>query len=286
MQTGTPSVATGPSVVILAIAVVLTSIGIGGLATGAADKQSSVNAAVQTSTTTTAVTSPLVTVDASTTTVKVTATTKLSAATTQVAIGGRCKGVTTPKDPGAQKPPVLGTYTYLQCGSGEASDTFKVDAGADPAHRVVTMVASQGTRSETRAYAAGVTSEKFTIATASGTVACDWDPDIVQYPAQLALGTRWQLDSSCEDKNYGVKLHVTGAASVVDRVVTTVGDSTVTAWAINSDITLSISGFGNQMSHIVGTTYYEPMRGLEVYEKATTNGAEPVEKVLKSLTPS
>ncbi len=279
---------------LLVIAIVLALIGTVGLVAGAADDNSKdVKSAGATTTSTTEessdTTAPLVTVSVpstgvtSTTVKKTTATTKATTATTAAATGP-CAHSSVSTDPGAQKPPANGSYTYAVCGSGDDADTFKVSAGADANHRILTISTQQGTQNETRNFAAGVVREKFVTSSGAGSVTCDWNPDIVQYPAQLAVGTKWKVDSSCEDKNLNVKIHVTGSAEVTDRVSMVIGGTTVTAWSVASDVTIAVTGFVNQTVHSVGTTFYEPTRGLEVYDKSTTNG-QTVEKVLKTLTP-
>ena len=278
---------------LLVIAIVLALVGGVGLVAGAADDNSNdVKSAGATTTSTTEAssdtTAPLVTVSVpstgvTTTTAKTTATTKATTATT-AASTGPCAHSSASTDPGAQKAPANGSYTYAVCGSGDDADTFKVSAGPDANRRILTISTQQGTQNETRNFAAGVVREKFVTSGGGATVNCDWNPDIVQYPAQLAVGTKWKVDSSCEDKNLNVKIHVTGSGEVTERVSMVIGGTAVTAWSVASDVTIAVTGFVNQTVHSVGTTFYEPTRGLEVYDKSTVNG-QTVEKVLKSLSP-
>lgn len=294
MRTGVSTASTRAPLVLLVLAIVLALVGVGGLVGGAADDNNSGHSksAVATSTTTTEVssdtTSPLVTVPVpstgvTTTTRKSTATTKASTVTTAGPTGPCAHGSST-SDPGAQKVPANGSYTYARCDNGADADTFKVSAGPDASRRIVTISSPQGTQNETRNYTAGVVREKFVTSGGGATVTCDWNPDIVQYPAQLAVGTKWKVDSSCEDKNLNVKVHVTGSATVTERVSIIIGGTTVNAWSVASDITIAVTGFVNQTVHSVSTTFYEPTRGLEVYDKSTVNG-QTLEKVLKTLNP-
>jgi hypothetical protein len=293
-----PTGAARAPMAVLAAAIVLALAGITGVLAGVGNndsKHNSISAAEKSTSTTTydssdtslpgAVSVPTTGVGAVTTLKPATATTKPSTATTQADAPTPCHGAAAAKDPGAQKPPAVGTYTYSNCADGGAADTLKVSAGADPAHRVLETSTPQGAQTETRRYGPGVIREKFTIAYGGANVACDWNPDIVQYPAQLQVGTQWQVDSSCEDPTYKVKVHATGTAKVVGRVLTKVGDTTVTVWSVDSNVNIVVSGPVNQTQQLVSTTYYEPTSGLEVYEKVTANG-QTVEKVLKSLSPS
>ena len=297
--------------ILLVLSLVLGVIGIGGAASGAADKDSGKQASTPTTRlrdTTTTELPTTTTVPATTTTVKgkpVATTAKPKATTTTVALGGECVGAPTSTNPGAEQPPAIGTFTYVSCSDASQTTELKVAAGANTAgvvrRQVTTAQGQLGTATATAAYGtAGIIQEKLTIQAQGVSLQCDWIPDIVEYPAALAVGTAWNADSKCTAQTaYGaITIHAVAARKVTGRVATKIAGTSVNTWVIDSTLTLTFSGGPvtrpvNGSVNETSTTFFDPTRGIEVYDKSTSEGkgdfafpSQTNERRLKSLTPT
>ena len=290
----------------LALSLALALIGTIGAATGAADKKSDdlKTASPSTSTTVTdeTTTSTTATSDSTSsttaTTVKrgTTATTRGAGTTVTTAKPGACehRAATTP--PGPHAAPAIGKYTYTDCATGETA-TRAVTAGANSGG--VTRRVIQNSMGGFELYATtafstnGVIQEKAELRAFGQSAQCDWQPDLVEYPGNLAVGTTWSANSTCTLPN-GAKLTLTGTRKVTGISTFVVGDTPVTAWIVDDTQNLSttIQGRPGTVTN-KGFHLYDPAHGLVVYEKVTVSGtglfAVPettAEGRLLSLTPA
>ncbi len=312
MQTGSGPSASRLPTVITAIAVVLAVIGLGVAVSGAADKPADNKVASDDSSTTTtfvgdggdvgtpgtdsATTTPTF-ARSPTTTAKSTGTTaKSTTPTTASAACAAPPGASA--DPGAQQAPAIGTYTYASCSDTSETSDMKVAAGTGgngTARRVVSENTSGFAQTTTYAYGpSGVLLESLTVSTPRGPYTCDWDPDVVNYPPSLTVGTTWNTKSSCQLKNsQGVsqgELKLDGTGKVTGKVQFAVGSTSVNAWVIEATIklTTTVTGFGSQTATVTSKDYYDPTRGLDVYrhsEGTSEQGSVTRDERLTSLTP-
>jgi len=292
---------------LLVIAIVLALIGVGGLAAGAADDDGAddTTTATPTSTTTTegsSDTSSLVTVTTpttgggvTTTTRRTTATTRAPAtATTQAA--GACVVSAGSGNPGAVQAPPLGTFTYASCNSSENVDVV-VTAGASSGgvtRRKITTKSQVGDIATNNAYGpSGAVQETATIAAFGFTLQCDWNPDIVEYPATLAVGTSWSIDSECNLGN-GAKMKATGTRKITGVGSLVIGGTAVSGWTIESTEKLVVTAPNRSPSNFnaTGTYLFDPTRGVRLHEKivedasgAVTQPKTTIERRLTNLTP-
>ncbi|MEY2471376.1 MAG: hypothetical protein QOK28_705 [Actinomycetota bacterium] len=297
--------------VVIAVAIVLALIGIGGVAFGAADKPSH-DAASNGSTTTTefvgdggdaggsgSTQSTLTTLAGATTT-----TAKAGAAPTTTAAAKPSAACPDPPatnaDPGGNQPPAVGRYTYVNC--ADSSDTVETSITAGNSGNGITrrnVNGDSGGQEQTSSIAygpAGVTVESLAFDTPQGHMTCDLNPDLENYPADMHVGAQWSGSSSCDIKNSkGVKfgtIKIDAAGKVTGKVAATVGSTTVNAWAVEGTITLTfdIPSFGSQTTHIIERGYYDAAHGIEVYrhtEATSSGGGQSVvrDEKLTSLTP-
>ncbi len=290
---------------LLVIAIVLALIGVGGLAAGAADDNSNGSKSAGSATTTTTELStdtslPLVTVPVpstgvTTTTRKTTATTKASTGTTQ-APAAACASSAGSGNPGGPKAPAVGTYSYVSCTSDDKVNVV-VSAGNSSGgvtRRDIETQSQLGNITAHDAFGAdGAVQERATIKAFGFTLNCDWMPDIIEYPANLAVGTSWSADSQCNLGN-GAKIHATGTRKITSVATFTVGGTAVVVWVIDETQKLVITAPNRSPSNFssTGTKLYDPSRGITVHEKAVSeaSGADTqppttTEFRLTSLTP-
>lgn len=293
--------------IVTALAIVLALIGVGGIAAGAADKPDDDATVASSGTTDTTAR------DSSGTTVaggespgtsaagQPGATTKSTAAgggSTPTTVSAACPSPPAASaDPGGHQAPALGTYTYVSCADDSDTTDVKVAAGESSGgvqRRNISDQSSGFPQTSTFAYGpAGVIFESLTVTTPQGRFTCDWDPDVVNYPPTLKMGTEWTSKSSCDLKDArGVKLgtiDVDGSGKVTGRVAVSVGGTTVNAWAIEGTIVLTTeTGFGNSTQTIKQRSYYDPTRGLSLFrhtEATSAQGNFTRDDRLVSLTP-
>lgn len=306
MQTGSGPFASRLPTVVTAIAVVLAVIGLGVAVSGAADKPADKLASNDASTTTTTAVTTTVVADATTTTAargsvtttKSTGTTAKS--TTATTLAAACAAPPAASaDPGAQQAPAIGTYTYASCSDSSDTSEMKVAAGTGgngTARRVVSENTSGFAQTSTYAYGpSGVLLESLTVSTPQGPYTCDWDPDVVNYPPSLKVGTTWTAKSSCQLKNSkGVsqgELKLDGTGKVSGKVQFAVGGTSVNAWVVEATIKLTtvVTGFGTQTATVTSKDYYDPTRGIDLYRHyegtSEQGGSVTRDERLTSLTP-
>ena len=301
----TPGASTRTPTVVVALAIVLALIGVGGVAFGLANKPSKKVASTKSTTTTEFGTETTLPGETTTTaagaaggtptTAKggVTVTTAKPGGTTATtaldAVGDCPAPAASSTDPGAAQAPAIGTYTFVSC--TDASDSTEVKVAAGPSGNGVTrrnITESQGggsmSQTATEAYGPnGVLDEVWTIKSGVGDFKCDWNPDLLLFPAQLAVGKTWTSDSTCDVS--GNKLHITGTGKISGRVNVNVAGTTVNAWVV--DATIKFSGGGNEVTETLHD-YWDPAHGVNVYRNVQANtGQGSISRVdhLKSLTP-
>lgn len=306
MEPGVAPASPKPRLILLALSITLALIGTIGAATGAADDDSNdLETATGTSTTTSltgdesTTTSALGGAATTLTTLKNTPTTKGTTATTAGGSSGgsQCAGTPVSTPPAAvSAPPTVGSYDYVECGSGEAVGGRTVTAGSGGGgveRRVVQTTTAFGDVYATTAFSAnGTVQESMEIKSFGYTVACDWKPDIVEYPAGLAVGKSWSVNTSCTLPTGG-KVTVTGTRKVTGIVNYVVGGTTVTAWVIDeTQKQTAQTPQGNVVIDQTGFHYWDSAHGLVAYQKATVTASggmkQPpttVEIRLVSLTP-
>jgi hypothetical protein len=295
--------------VLVAVALVLALIGVGAVAFGAADKPSK-KAASTGSTTTSTVFASDATIPGETTTTAAagstggtTATTAKSstgttakpgttATTSQDGVGDCPAGTASATDPGAAQAPAVGTYTYVSCTDSSDTSESKVAAaqsGNGVTRRTITEEAEQGaSQTSTRAFGPnGVLDELWTIHSGLGDFRCDWNPDLLLFPAQLTVGKTWNVDSSCtiQTPQGNANLHVAGTGKISGRVQVSVGGTNVNAWVV--DATIHVDAPGQTVDQTVHE-YWDPAHGVAVYRNVKASTAQgSVTRVdrLKSLTP-
>lgn len=298
-----------PRLILLALSVALALIGTIGAATGAADNSDDLETAAVSTTTTTSddgtTTTSTSTVATSTTVKGNTSTTKAGpGATTTTAVQAKeCEGVASTATPGAQAVPALGTFTYVVCGSnGEDTLNRTITAGADSGgviRRKIDTNSPLGRTVATDSFGPnGVIQESTQIISNGSTIDCNWNPDITEYAAGLSVGKEWTADSSCEASSQGQKVIVAikGTRKVTGIVKYVIEGQAINAWQITDHrvITVRPAASPNPLITVTsdGVEYYDPTRGLTLYEKATGEAkgfmSQPkttVEIRLKSLTP-
>ncbi|MEY2426391.1 MAG: hypothetical protein QOI61_1963, partial [Actinomycetota bacterium] len=140
----------------------------------------------------------------------------------------------------------------------------------------------------------GVFEESFTVA---GVVTCDWKPDMMQWPASVAVGTTFSIDSSCTigSPQGSATIRFTGTSTVAGKVAVTIGGATANAWSVSSTghlMTHSKDKNGKEEDNnvdIVATRYFDPTRGVDLYRHLDTKGSQgnaTIIERLKSLTPT
>ena len=296
------------TIVLISVALVLALAGLVGIASGAANKPSKKVASTQSTTTTENLGSGLSTgtsttlttlpgVAGTTTTVKgaTTATTAATTATTSPFTKDCPKPAASASDPGGNQPPLVGTYTYASC--TDASDTTNVKVAAGKNSNGVTRrdvsEDAQGTpQTATEAWGPnGVLMEVLTINYGAVPITCDWQPDVLLFPAQLSVGKAWNADSKCtvQGPNGSTTIHFVANAKVSDRVNITIGATAVNTWVVDADITLETGQPGGAVTEH-RTEYYDPARGLSILRRDVVkdqNGTDQVARFdhIVSLTP-
>ncbi len=289
---------------LVAVAAVLALVGGIGVATGAADDGGDdvTTAGGKTTTTLTVTddtiggaedgttTTALAGVGGTTTTGKSGSSTKPgSTATTIVSSESNACGAppASTTDPGPIQPPAVGVYKYVLCSDGSAAESQGVregQSGGGRTRRSIDVKFGNLTGQATVAYGAeGVLQEVLDIP--AYRVHCDWNPDVVQYPAALSVGATWTSKSSCTAPPAG-KIELTGTGKITGRVMVTVGNVTVNAWVVEGTITTTAAG---QTNTIKETDYFDPTRGIELYKKTVApdgqGGTITAVRRLASLTP-
>ena len=197
----------------------------------------------------------------------------------------------------APTPPAAGTYEYVSCAdANDESDNTKVEEKpGDPQRRLITSNLAGYPQTKTAFYGPnGVFQESFSI---GGLVTCDWDPDILELPPTINVGTSWSADSRCtitSPQGTGT-LELKASNKVTGKVAFPVGGTPVNAWAIESNAHVKITG-KNQRGEtqsseydIVSRLFYAPAQGVDVYrhlELKTTEGTTTIIDRLKSVTPT
>jgi hypothetical protein len=298
--------------VLTALAIVLALIGIGGVAFGWADDSSNDVAANGTTTTTAfsgdggdsggdigsslttlpggAVTTTPTTVKPSTGT-----TAKPTTGTTSIDGTGDCPvPPAASSDPGAHQPPAVGTYTFVSCTDAKDQTEVKITAGQSAngvTRRDVTQESGGITQTATEAWGPnGVFQEVLTIKTGFADIKCDWNPDVLLFPAQLSVGKTWTADSTCtvpnpQDPSKPITLHLTADAKISGRVSPNVGGTVVNAWVVDAHIKLSTP---NGDVDLTEHDHFDPAHGVSVYRHSESHSSQgSVTRIdrLKSLTP-
>jgi hypothetical protein len=302
-------------IVVIAVAIVLALIGIGGIASGAADKPSDDVATSGGTTTTTdlggfgggdggdsGVGSSLTTLPGApgtttpTTQKSTTGTTaKSTTGTTSLDAVGDCAApAASSTDPGAEQAPAVGTYTYVSCTDSSDTTDVKVAAaqsGNGVTRRDVTEEAGGLSQTATEAYGPnGILQEVLTIKTGFADIKCDWNPDVLLFPAQLSVGKTWTADSKCtvtnpQDPSKPITLHLTADGKISGRVAANVGGTTVNCWVLDAHVKLDTP---NGAVDLTEHDHFDPVHGVNVYRHSESHSAQGnvtrIDK-LKSITP-
>lgn len=288
--------------VLIVAAAALALVGAGGLATGAADGDDLTTAGNQSTTTLAGTDSTLgVGSDTTTTTTASTATTVRGAPATTAKPGGttgttvaavETNACATPPDsagnPGAIQAPALGIYSFVSCADGSPVDDETIREGASGGGKVRRLIShtQQGVQlTETVAYGPeGVIQESLNVTAFGQQANCDWNPDIVEYPANLSVGATWSVKSQCTT-SFG-QFKVEGTGKVLGRKTVTIGGTAVNTWVIETKIKLQTPQ-GNQQADELD--YFDPSRGIDLYRKTVASDGEggtvTVVRRLASLTP-
>jgi hypothetical protein len=295
-------------IVLIAVALVIALIGIVGVAFGAADKPSKVASTKSTTTTefsgdggdaggasdqTTLTTLP----GATTTTVKgAPVTTSKPGATTSTTtldgVGTCPVPAASNSNPGAEAAPAIGTYTYVSCTDSSDTTDVKIAAGDSKngvTRREVTEQAGGFSQTATQAYGPnGILQEVLTINYGATPIKCDWNPDVLEFPAQLSVGAKWKADSKCTvaGPNGNTTLHLTADATVSGRVQAVIGGATLNCWVVDAHIVLDTGPNGSV--DLTEHDHFDPAHGINVYrhsESKTPQGSVTRVDHLKSITP-
>lgn len=291
--------------VLIAVAGVLVLVGAGGLATGAADNTDDLATAGGSTTTTFSSTNSTLGrgSDVTTTTLPGATGTTAKAPTATTAKPGSATGTTTvaavdtnacasPPDsstnPGAIVAPAVGTYSFVSCDDGSMVDTEKIREGSNGGGKLRRLVShdQQGVQlTETVAYGPeGVLQEVLNVSAFGRQATCDWNPDILEYPANLSVGATWSVKSQCTT-SFG-PFKVEGTGKVVGRKTVSIGGTTVNTWVVQTQIKLQTPQ-GNQEADELD--YFDPSRGIDLYRKTVASdgqgGKVTVVRRLASLTP-
>lgn len=284
--------------VLIAVAAVLALVGVTGVATGAADNDSGHVAAVSSRTTTTlrntdsnpgSFDDVTTTLPGVTTTVgKTTGTTAKGGATATTVVSSESNACAAPDGPGApanSTAPAVGVYSYVNCSDGSAGTDSKVEVGSavDGKTRRRVTVSRQGSSiTEIRSYTDGaVTLEGLDIASPYGTIHCDINPDVVETPGGLAKGKQWSGSGSCDQPAPIGKITFSGSGKVTGAKTVTIGGTAVQVWVIETTLKVTAAG---QTQNTSAISYYDPSRGIDVYQQATVSGTT-IQMRLASLTP-
>lgn len=285
-------------------AAVLAIAGVGGLVTGAADGDE-LTAAGGTTDTTLGVTETTLGGDGSPSATAVpgapgTTTAAGSAATTKPGGGSgpattvaaaqtnACNAPDSSTNPGPIQPPALGVYSFVSCEDGSLVDDETIRAGNSSDGKVRREIShnQQGVQlTETVAYSAqGVIQEMLNVSAFGQQARCDWNPDIVEYPANLAVGTTWSVKSQCTT-TFG-PFKVDGTGKVLGRKAVTIAGTAVNTWVVETKVKLETPQ-GNQEAEELD--YFDPARGIDLYRKTVASDGEggkvTIVRRLASLTP-
>jgi hypothetical protein len=187
-------------------------------------------------------------------------------------------------------PPAAGSYSYRETSTGpdgkpgerdRTTTTTRVGQDGDALVQHVTVSVSTGSgeataRATVRWGPQGVITTEWVVRLYGGSFTCDWQTDVVQYPAHLAVGVAWVVNSTCAGKVQGGQLDGTDAAmrmkgtrkvtgTVVEQSPRPVGTWTVAAV---SDLELTAAGLG-AVTHTDGTEQYAPSLGVPTSSQAT-----------------
>jgi len=296
-------------IVLIAVALVIALIGIVGVAFGAADKPSKNVAATKSTTTTefssdttfpgeTTTSSVPGVPGATTTTVKGAPVTtskpgSTTSTTTLDGVGTCTVPAASNSDPGAEAAPAIGTYTYVSCSDSSDTTDVKIAAGDSKngvTRREVTEQAGGLSQTATQAYGPnGILQEVLTINYGATPIKCDWNPDVLEFPAQLSVGATWKADSKCTvtTPNGNTTLHLTADAKVSGRVQTVIGGATLNCWVVDAHIVLDTGPNGSV--DLTEHDHFDPAHGINVYrhsESKSPQGSITRVDHLKSITPA
>lgn len=277
----------GLRTLLTAVAAVLALVGLVGVATGAADDSGDdLGTAGATTTTalggsdltlggdssTTVPSGPSTTAGGGTTatTAKPTGPTTTVAAVETDACGAPPAAAT---NPGPIVAPAVGIYTYVACDDPAKSQDTTVRAGQDGGgklRREISGTFGGFTGTLTTAYGGGVLEEVLKIQAFGNTIVCDFNPDVVEYPASLNVGAQWSTKSSCTAS--GVKLTYDFTGKISGRKTVTVGGTPVTTWVV--EVVQNFSAGQQGSGTVTSTRYYDPSRGVDLYLNSTAKDGE------------
>jgi hypothetical protein len=290
--------------VVTAVAVVLALIGVIGIAAGGGDKDEKKDVASNGTTTTSDASDTTLAPGVTEVTTPGATTTTAKAGTTGTTAKGGTTATTDPTvcpnppaataDPGAPQAPALGTYTYVSCSDSADTTEQKVTAGSTSGgvtRRNIATDAGGNNQTSTYAYTSqGTLFESLTVDPGQGQYNCDWQPDILQYPAALHVGSEWAADSKCDLKGSGptpiAKLTLKASAKVTSKVQYTIAGTAVNTWVVEGQYT--ITGFGPNPVNVKEKVFYDPTRGLLLFrhtEVMTGGTTQTNDTKLTSLTP-
>lgn len=283
------------------VAAVLALVGIVGVASGAADDGEDVSTAQDQTTTTFAGSDTTLPGETTTSVAGGTATTTNGGspgttarpsgpATTVAALQSDACGAppAATSNPGPIVAPAVGVYSYVSCDDPAKSQDTTVRPGKDGGGKLRREISAafggfNGTL--TVAYGGGVVEEVLTIQAFGNTIVCDFNPDVVEFPASLEVGTQWSTKSSCTAS--GAKLDYEFIGKIVGRSTVTVGGTAVKTWVVEA--TQSFSAGAQGSGTVTSTRYYDPSRGIDVFIKSSAKdnqGNEQTTRIrLASLTP-
>jgi hypothetical protein len=205
-------------------------------------------------------------------------------------------------NPGAAKPPAIGTYTYNVTSTGAdnkpSHSTSTIKVATDP--NKGSAVGRQATQADPSGAEVtyhelwasnGVTMPSVHISSAQASFDCAWQPPILEFKFPMTTGTTWSFDSTCSSTVQGTKvtLHQTGTVKVTGKALDKIGTVSVPTWILDVNLTSVItSAFFNQTITTTGTRHFSPERGILTYQNitATNNGqSTKSEQTLQDVTP-
>ena len=187
-------------------------------------------------------------------------------------------GPATPAERGTAPRP--GTYRYRTTQSGEEPE--ESDRIVRDVQRTHTEVHQQIESADTSTggrvrndviwRGEGLVVTKSTFSGPQGDIECDWQPDMLEFPAPLAVGKKWTIESSCNTTAQGQPVRVERKANreVTGAEKLSVGGEAVDTWVVTGDDRLTITvgppeaPVFKQVVDTNGTVHVSPAHGVEI----------------------
>lgn len=206
-------------------------------------------------------------------------------------------GRATPSD--RATPPKQGTYTYRRTQSGEApEDTDQIvrDVLRGPGEvrqQIETTDTSTGgrVRHDVIWRGEGLVIASSTFTGPQGSIECDWQPDMLEFPAPLSFGKKWTIESSCDTTAQGQPVRVERKANreVTSAEKLDVGGAAVDTWVVTGDdkVTITVgppaAPVFRQIVDSTGSINVSPAYGLEVRSVANIKSGDASRTVTQEL---